>query len=744
MNDSEPVESRPPRVFISYSHDNREHCDRVLGLAQQLRRDGIDVELDQFHQFELVHWSRWYEEQLRPENSDFVLCVCTAEYKKRIEGKVAADVGKGVFWEGALIYNYLYDDKGNSRCVPVYLADEDAGEIPAILKGYPRFHLNKFALDDPASDYVQLYRLLNKQPSGEKVDIGEIRKRPPLTQGEPQTDFAQLVEQISASIVDVESDTRAILSILKDRTPPQSTAARPNNLPPWMAPDIFIGRAKELTTLCDGLVAQNSSAVVQPQVVIGEGGIGKTRLAVQVLWLLYLQGKCDMAFYVSASSTSELDTQLAGLSGKSLLNLYEETEPPRELDARRQDVIDALREKVGRWVMLLDAADSQDARIATNRLLNELAGGSFLITSRHRDWPKGIVSTVELNLFTPAEARECLRSRYWKKEPSAQELADFDRLAEELGRLPLALALSASYMESQSIPPARYLVAWKGKHDALLKFSGDDFDSGRSLLGTFQLSYDRLNAAAAALLRLFAWLAPEPFPRNLVEDSERVKDILSANQKNLENYHVTDALAQLRALSLIRLDEESLQCPKLVLGCTQALLSGELRRESLATTLEWISGSLPQVDYNEAGWNLWKRLAPHLDVVIENGERYNMENQALSLLRNQYGLWVYYQARYEMAEPLMRRALAIDERSLGADHPNVARDLSNLAQLLKDTNRLAEAEPLMRRALAIDEKSLWGGSSGRGQRPQQSRSIVAGHESIGGGGAVDASGVGDR
>ncbi|MFN7999618.1 MAG: tetratricopeptide repeat protein [Acidobacteriota bacterium] len=42
----------------------------------------------------------------------------------------------------------------------------------------------------------------------------------------------------------------------------------------------------------------------------------------------------------------------------------------------------------------------------------------------------------------------------------------------------------------------------------------------------------------------------------------------------------------------------------------------------------------------------------------------------------------------------------------GADHPNVATDLNNLAQLLQDTNRLAEAEPLMRRALKIDEAEL--------------------------------------
>jgi hypothetical protein len=66
----------------------------------------------------------------------------------------------------------------------------------------------------------------------------------------------------------------------------------------------------------------------------------------------------------------------------------------------------------------------------------------------------------------------------------------------------------------------------------------------------------------------------------------------------------------------------------------------------------------------------------------------------------------YLKSDYAEAEPLMRRALAIDEASYGADHPDVAVDLNNLAQLLQDTNRLAEAEPLMRRALAIFEASL--------------------------------------
>jgi tetratricopeptide (TPR) repeat protein len=74
-------------------------------------------------------------------------------------------------------------------------------------------------------------------------------------------------------------------------------------------------------------------------------------------------------------------------------------------------------------------------------------------------------------------------------------------------------------------------------------------------------------------------------------------------------------------------------------------------------------------------------------------------------LFNELGQLLDAKADYAEAEPLMRRALAIEERSYGRDHPNVAIRLNNLASLLYARNRLAEAEPLMRRALAIDEIS---------------------------------------
>ena len=66
----------------------------------------------------------------------------------------------------------------------------------------------------------------------------------------------------------------------------------------------------------------------------------------------------------------------------------------------------------------------------------------------------------------------------------------------------------------------------------------------------------------------------------------------------------------------------------------------------------------------------------------------------------------FAQGRYAEAEPLYKRALAISEKALGPDHPDVGSSLNNLAMLYESQGRYAEAEPLYKRALAISEKAL--------------------------------------
>ncbi len=53
------------------------------------------------------------------------------------------------------------------------------------------------------------------------------------------------------------------------------------------------------------------------------------------------------------------------------------------------------------------------------------------------------------------------------------------------------------------------------------------------------------------------------------------------------------------------------------------------------------------------------------------------------------------------AEPLCVRAVAIVEKALGADHPDVATGLANLALLYRATGREQEAGELEQRAARI-------------------------------------------
>ncbi len=62
------------------------------------------------------------------------------------------------------------------------------------------------------------------------------------------------------------------------------------------------------------------------------------------------------------------------------------------------------------------------------------------------------------------------------------------------------------------------------------------------------------------------------------------------------------------------------------------------------------------------------------------------------------------QGKYAEAEPLHERALAIREKALGPEHPNVAKSLENYSDLLRKTRRGDEAAMMDARAKAIRAK----------------------------------------
>lgn len=62
------------------------------------------------------------------------------------------------------------------------------------------------------------------------------------------------------------------------------------------------------------------------------------------------------------------------------------------------------------------------------------------------------------------------------------------------------------------------------------------------------------------------------------------------------------------------------------------------------------------------------------------------------------------QGRYAKAESLLKRVLSVNERVMGPEHPNVATSLNNLAMVYRVQGKYRDAEALYRRTLAIDEK----------------------------------------
>ena len=118
-------------------------------------------------------------------------------------GTAPADVGKGVFWEGTLIYDALYNTKGNRRCVPILLEGASEADLPAILAGYTRFHLQTLGLADPRSAYAKLYRLLTRQPGVTPAELGALQRSPPY-RWRARTDFGQMVVDLLIKVEEVK------------------------------------------------------------------------------------------------------------------------------------------------------------------------------------------------------------------------------------------------------------------------------------------------------------------------------------------------------------------------------------------------------------------------------------------------------------------------------------------------------------------------------------------------------------
>lgn len=162
------MEEKNPTLLISYSHDSKEHQDRVLNLSNKLRSEGIDCILDQYEDSPPEGWPKWMDRNVK--NADFVLVICTETYYNRVIGNDKN--GFGIKWESTLIYQHLYNlGANNTKFIPVLFEDGRQEHIPTPLQGATIYHV-----DDPTS-YDKLYWRLRGIKT-ERPKLGKLRELP--------------------------------------------------------------------------------------------------------------------------------------------------------------------------------------------------------------------------------------------------------------------------------------------------------------------------------------------------------------------------------------------------------------------------------------------------------------------------------------------------------------------------------------------------------------------------------------
>jgi tetratricopeptide (TPR) repeat protein len=327
------------------------------------------------------------------------------------------------------------------------------------------------------------------------------------------------------------------------------------------------------------------------------------------------------------------------------------------------------------------------------------------------------------------------------------ELEDAKQLCRRLGYLPLALELVGRYLSQRprlSLEEMLSRLEAKGlRHTSLEEAKAKEMTAERGVRAAFELSWEALNDHFKAqqlgcLLSLFALAA---IPWVLVERSapeEEAEELEDAGVA-LEELHLLQAAGeetyQLHQLirEFFREKLEGLAEADVMKRAFAAVMVAEAREIPPQPTLELIESLKPAIPHLEEvasqltdwlsdqdstwpftglgrfyiGQGFYQLAEPWLGRCTEVAKsRFGAEHPDVAASLNNLALLYQSQGRYSGAEPLLLQALDIYQRSLPPDHPEVATSLNNLAQLYFSQGRYNEAEPLLLQALDIYQRSL--------------------------------------
>ncbi|MFI6576596.1 FxSxx-COOH system tetratricopeptide repeat protein [Nocardiopsis sp. NPDC050513] len=449
----------------------------------------------------------------------------------------------------------------------------------------------------------------------------------------------------------------------------------------------FTGREELLSALRSQLVKDQQQVITA---LNGMSGVGKTELAKEYLYRYaedydlicwFLAGHGNQLREAFASLAARLGLDSVGAGSEHVI----------------QDVLEALRRGVpfGRWLLVFDNAQSREE---LEQYLPVGGEGHVIITSRDSSWTRrGGDTFLSVREFTRAESIELLKRR----GPTSLTEDEADRLAEELGDLPLALNQAAVWLHESGMDPDEYLRQFAEKSTEMIQLlSPVDPDYPVPVAAAWNVSLDRLattNPAALQLLQLCSFLATAPIPRSLFNFARQIDAPPELREALAEPARLGMAIRDIGRNSLAHISHRNntISLHRLVQRAVQAPMSDE-EREVMRHCAHQLLGHNDPQDSTIAAFGQYARLVPH----VWASEAWNCEDPWVRALVIQMVRIALAGGEADEAERLASVSFAWWRRTLGEEHRNTLDMALQISKAMRDQGKLESARELCESTLS--------------------------------------------
>ncbi|WP_405915420.1 tetratricopeptide repeat protein [Streptomyces sp. NBC_00728] len=472
-------------------------------------------------------------------------------------------------------------------------------------------------------------------------------------------------------------------------------------------PAVLRDRAEVMERLRAGVEEGRGGEVY---VLYGMGGSGKTAVAC-VLFQTAI-GECGRAgLWVNASDRASLRAGMLavaadrGASDGELLAARNGLRPASDL------VWQYLDRSAEPWLLVLDNADEPEI-LRDGSWLRTSPRGTVVVTTRRAAvswWPGAELQHIGV---LPREDAALVLCDLAPHSGTAEQAA---RIADRLGRLPLALTLAGGFLSHQVLDPwtmdayGRHLDGDEGVQ--LIDRGADALSEAdpRHLVGlTWQLTLDMFEARglpeAAALLRLLARFAPEPLPLSLLDHADISGVLPHARTETALRALLDQSLTEL----VVDVGARCVQSHGVLLDSVSAATPAERTPALDATAVRLLDAAVPGLPDAGPHDPRLRLLVPHALALLRRVGEPSTLADALAVA-TRLAVALHRTGDYLSAWETSRTAADLAQPPLGADHRLVLAARSRAGRALFRLGRYAEAESTLHSVRATQERLFGAG-----------------------------------